>query len=54
MSDDGEQLGFLVPGNGSGSGSGSGSSDHEPPEVGREGWFLKDRKETKGQWFIQI
>lgn len=41
MSGAGEQLGFLVLG--SVSGSGSVSSDHEPPEVGWKGWFLKDR-----------
>lgn len=44
MSGAGEKLGSLVPG--SVSGFGSGNSDHEPPEVGREGWFLRDRQET--------
>lgn len=42
MSGVGEQLGVLVPG--SVSGSGSGSSDLEPPG---EGWFLKDKQETR-------
>lgn len=41
MSGAGVQLGYLVPG--SVSGSGSGSSDREPPEVEKEGLFLKDR-----------
>ena len=54
MSGAGEQLEFLAPGSVNGSGSGSGSFDHEPPEVGREGWFLKDRPETQSQSFIQI
>lgn len=49
MSGAGERLGFLA--HGSASGSGSGSSEHEAPG---EEWFLKDRQETQGQWFIQI
>lgn len=50
MSGAGEQLGVLVPG--SVIGSGSASFDHEPLEVEREVWFLKDGQETQGQRFM--